>query len=262
MQWPLQQGQLRKKIYLWLFGWRYLNEAWAIHYTTEVEQKQSEQAGVTTSGFVVPNCMDFSEFDTLPESGFWRKKFGFPPDDPLLLFLGRLESRKGVDLSLQAFARVKDKVPEAQFAIAGPGSKEYVRQLKSLSSDLGITDAVTFTGYLDAQERLRALGDADVFILTSHTENFAIAAVEAMAAQTPVLLSEEVGVAEKAEAAGAGVSVSLDISEIAEELGQLLESQTLRENIGENGPSHVQITYRPEVVAGQMTKSIREQRAG
>jgi glycosyltransferase involved in cell wall biosynthesis len=257
MQWPLQQGWLRKKLYLWLFGWRYLHGAWAMHYTTQVERKESEQTGVNTPGFVVPNCMDFSEFDILPGSGSWRRKVHVSSDAPLLLFLGRLEPRKGVGLSLRAFSRVKDEIPQAHFAIAGPGEEGYVRELKALASDLGITDAVTFTGYVDADERLEALVDADVFVLTSHTENFAMAAVEAMAAETPVLLSEEVGVAEKAEVADAGISVSLDEMEIADELGRLLESETLREKMGQNGPFHVRNTYSREAVGGQMIDAIR-----
>jgi len=260
MRWPLQQGWLRKKLYLWLFGQRYLDSAWTMHYTTEVEQRESEQLGIDTPGFVVPNCMDFSEFDSLPTPGQFRNEVGISSDAPVLLFLGRLEPRKGIDISLQAFARARNRVPDAQFIIAGSGNEGYVRKLRTLTKELAIADAVTFTGYVDATERLEALVDADTFVLTSHTENFAMAAVEAMATGTPVVLSKEVGVAEKAERAGAGTIVALDEENAAEELSNVLGSSSLREEMGQKGPAHVRETYGREAVAAQMLDAIQERR--
>lgn len=258
MRWPMRQGWYRKKLYLWLLGQRYLDGAWAMHYTTEVEKRESEQRKIDTPGFVVPNCMDFSEFDALPESGLFREEFGISVKAPLLLFLGRIEPRKGVEISLRAFAEAKRDTPEAQFVVAGPGDDEYVAQLREQADDLRIDDATHFPGYVDASERLRALVDADVFILTSHTENFAMAAVEAMAAGTPVLLSDEVGVAENAADAGAGVSVALDEREVTNELRHLLADPSLRNEMGAQGPPHVRETYRPDAVAPQMIEAIEE----
>ncbi|WP_263785013.1 glycosyltransferase [Salinibacter grassmerensis] len=260
MEWPLQQGWLRKKAYLWLFGYQYLEGAWAIHYTTEVEKRESEQLKFDVPGFVVPNCMDFSEFDQLPDAGYFRKRYGISEDAPLLLFLSRIEPRKGLELSFRAFARVRSNVPNAHFIVAGPGEEEYVQQLQELTVELGIGEATTFTGFVDAAERLEALVDANMFILTSYTENFAMAAVEAMASQTPVLLSEEVGVAKNADAVRAGISVPLEEDEITEYLGKVLSSPSLQEKMGRNGPSHVRSSYRPESVAEQMVQAIQQRR--
>nr|WP_272507959.1 glycosyltransferase [Salinibacter ruber] len=260
MEWPLRQGWLQKKIYLWLFGYQYLEGAWAIHYTTEVEKRESEQLGFDVPGFVVPNCMDFSEFEQLPDARRFRIRYGISGDIPLLLFLSRIEPRKGLELSLRAFAQVRSNVPNAHFVVAGPGEDEYVQQLQELAVEFGIDEATTFTGYVDAAERLEALVDADVFILTSHTENFAMAAVEAMAAETPVLLSEEVGVAKNAHAAQAGISVSLEEDEITESLERFLTSPSLQEEMGRNGPIHVRSSYQPESVAQQLIEAIQQRR--
>ncbi len=257
MQWPLKQGWLQKRIYLWLFGWRYLNGAWALHYTTGVEQRQSEQAGVSPPGFVVPNPIDLSEFESLPPSGRFRNQLGLTSESPVLLFLGRLEPRKGIDLSLRAFARVRDRVPEAQFVIAGSGDDQYVQKLRALTEELSISDAVFFTGYVDATARLKALVDANAFVLTSHTENFAMAAVEAMATGTPVVLSEEVGVAESAEKAGAGIKVPLQADRIVNELSKVLGSSSLQEEMGRKGRAHVRRVYGRKAVAGQMIDAIK-----
>lgn len=259
MKWPLRQGWMRKKVYLWLFGRTYLENAWAIHYTTGVEKRESEQLGLDAPGFVVPNCMDFTEFDRLPEAGRFRDRHQIPSDAPLVLFLSRIEPRKGLEFSLDAFAQVKEDVPDAHFAIAGPGEEEYVQELQERIANLGIERDTRFTGYVDATERLEALVDADVFILTSHTENFAMAAVEAMAAETPVLLSEEVGVAEDATAARAGISVPLEEGSIQPALTKLLDTPSLRKEMGSNGPDHVRLSYRSESVAEQMIQAIQEQ---
>jgi len=258
MRWPLQQGWLRKRVYLWLFGWRYLKGAWAMHYTTEVEQRESEQAGVNRPSFVVPNPIDVSEFESPPNPGRFRKKLGLSSDSPVLLFLGRLEPRKGIDLSLRAFARVREKITDAQFIISGPGDEQYLQKLKSLAEDLSVSDAVFFTGYVDATTRLEALVDADAFVLTSHTENFAMAAVEAMATGTPVVLSEEVGVAKNAEEAGVGFTVPLQEDKIAKTLSKILGSSSLQEEMGRKGPGYVRQTYGRKAVAGQMVNAVRK----
>jgi glycosyltransferase involved in cell wall biosynthesis len=261
MKWPLRRSWFRKQVYLRLLGDRYLRNTWAMHYTTDVEKKESEQLGFDVSGFVVPNCMDFSEFETLPESGRFRDRYGISADSPLVLFLGRIEPRKGLEFSLRALAQVKENVPDAHFAIAGPGEEDaYVNQLQELAMELGIDEATTFTGYVDSTERLEALVDANLFILTSHTENFAMAAVEAMASGTPVLLSEEVGVAENADSARAGISVPLEDDAITEALGKLLTSPSLQQELGSNGPSHVRSSYRPESVAEKMIQEIQRRR--
>lgn len=257
MEWPMQQSWLQKQIYLQLFGWRYVQGAWVMHYTTEIEREESRQFGVETPGFVVPNCMNFAEFDELPEQGRFRSRLGLSDEDRLVLFLGRIEPRKGIELSMHALARVQESVPNAHFAIAGPGDDEYIDSLRQLSADLSIQEATTFTGYVDSDERLRALVDADVFILTSHTENFAMAAVEAMAAGTPVLLSDEVGVAPAVDEADAGVSVPLDKEKITEALHQLLHSASYRGRLASNGPGHVRSQYSPESVAARMVEEIR-----
>jgi glycosyltransferase involved in cell wall biosynthesis len=235
-----------------------LDGAEAVHYTTEVEQRESEEIGIETPGLVVPNCMDFSEFDNLPERGRFRQRIGVHKEAPVLLFLGRLEPRKGIDISLRAFAAAKEDVPDAQFVIAGPGEEDYLQTLKQLAGNLGVEESTTFTGYVNVDERLEALVDADVFILTSHTENFAMAAVEAMAAKTPVLLSDQVGVAGGAATAGAGVSVPLEQDAIVRELRRLLYSPSMRDEMGGNGPRHVRRTYGQDAVASQLIRAVRE----
>jgi glycosyltransferase involved in cell wall biosynthesis len=84
-----------------------------------------------------------------------------------------------------------------------------------------------------------------------------MAAVEAMAAETPVLLSNEVGVAPAADQADAGISVPLDEDEITEALHQLLSDASVRERMAANGPNHVRSQYSPESVADQMVNEIQ-----
>jgi len=121
MDWPMQQGWLKKWVYFWSFGRRYLNGARAIHYTTEVERRESEQLSFSANGFVVPNSVDLSEFSDLPTPGRFRTQHNLDNKTPILLFLGRLEPRKGIDIAVEAFGKVRDELPRAHFIVAGPG---------------------------------------------------------------------------------------------------------------------------------------------
>lgn len=253
MKWPMQKGALKKKLYYYLFGKRHLEGAAAVHYTTMVERQESEDLGFSAPGLVVPNGVDFSEFDQLPLEGAFRRRLGLDDTTPLLLFLGRVQPRKGLDVTLDALAAVRQTLGDVQLAVVGPiDDDEYEQRLQDQIEALDLTDAVHFTGYLDGEARLHALVDADLFVLTSHTENFAMAAVEAMACEMPVLLSEHVGVAANAEAAGAGAVVSLDPTQTAEAMHSILSDPDRRREMGARGARHVRDLYTPSHVARQM----------
>lgn len=128
------------------------------------------------------------------------------PETParrLFLFLGRLHAKKGCDLLLEAFAAVHGANPEAVLMMAGPdGGMEAA--LRARAEALGLGERVVWPGMLEGETKRAALAAAELFILPSHQENFGIAVVEALAAGTPVLVSDRVNIAPELAAAGAG----------------------------------------------------------
>jgi glycogen(starch) synthase len=151
--------------------------------------------------------------------------------DPVVLYLGRLAAMKGVDTFLRAGARVLRQIPDALLVVAGEGP-EFPRLL-TIAAHLGIGDRTLFLGKVTEDERAGLLARASVFVLPSVVEPFGIAALEAMAAGVPTIVSKTSGVAEVAENVFA---VDFwDIEEFASRIAELLEYPTLSRTMGERG---------------------------
>jgi glycosyltransferase involved in cell wall biosynthesis len=134
-------------------------------------------------------------------------------DRRFLLFLGRLHEKKGCELLINAFTAQRDSARVDQsldLVIAGPCADESYREhLKRLAPN---TSGITFTGMLTGSLKWGAFSAADAFILPSHQENFGIAVVEALAAGTPVLISNKVNIWREIVADGAGYVENDDLA--------------------------------------------------
>jgi len=153
------------------------------------------------------------------------------PKARVVLYVGRLAVMKGVDTFLRAAARVLTVIPDALFVIAGEGP-EYGRLIE-LAARLGIGERVMFLGKVTDEEREILLGGSSVFVLPSVVEPFGIAALEAMAAGVPTIVSKTSGVAEISN--GTFRVDFWDVEEFASRIAELLEYPTLRRSMGEQG---------------------------
>jgi glycosyltransferase involved in cell wall biosynthesis len=153
-------------------------------------------------------------------------------DDHLtVLFLGRLQERKGVQLLLPAFAEVARYLPQARLVVAGPD--EGMRDmLLALSRTLAVNDRVTFAGMVTAAERDALLARADVFVLPAVGEGLSMAALEAMAAGLPLLLTPGCNLPD-VEARGAGLLVERSINALADGLRLMLQDSDIRHRMGQ-----------------------------
>ncbi|MHB8351867.1 MAG: glycosyltransferase family 4 protein, partial [Thermoplasmata archaeon] len=150
---------------------------------------------------------------------------------PVVLYLGRLAAMKGVDTFLRAGARVLRQLSDVVLVVAGEGP-EYPRLLM-LAAHLGIGDQVLFLGKISEEERSALLARTSVFVLPSVVEPFGIAALEAMAAGVPTIVSKTSGIVEVAEAVFA---VDFwDIDEFASRIAELLQYPILRTTMGDRG---------------------------
>ncbi len=148
-----------------------------------------------------------------------------------VLYLGRLAAMKGVDTFLRAAARVSPSAPDVLFVVAGDGP-EYPRLL-TLAAHLSVGDHVLFLGHVTEEERAVLLASASVFVLPSVVEPFGIAALEAMAAGVPAIVSKTSGVAEIARSVFA---VDFwDVEEFASRIAELLNYPVLRHAMGDAG---------------------------
>jgi len=130
------------------------------------------------------------------------------------LFLARLHPKKGCDLLIRAFACVTSKDPLLRLVMAGPDECGWRAELERLVARLGVGNRVVWTGPLYGSVKQGALGAADVLALPSHTENFGISVVEAMACGVPVLVSNQVNIWREIESDGAGLAATPDVAGI------------------------------------------------
>jgi len=219
-QWSLQQQRLKKRIYLAWRLRRHLNRAAAIHCTSDSEESGLKALGCKTSVIVEPNGVDVAEI-TAAEPGEFRQRYQIEESTPIVLYLGRLHPKKGVHLLVQAFARLKNNT--AKLAIVGSGDASYVANLRHNCQNLGIMDRAIFTGELCGRERSAAYIDANVFVLPSKQENFANAVAEAVAAGTPVIVSDSVALHTAVRAANVGSVCRLDAEDISKNIEWWLE---------------------------------------
>jgi glycosyltransferase involved in cell wall biosynthesis len=154
------------------------------------------------------------------------------PGKRIVLYVGRLAAMKGVDTFLRSAARVVPSFDDVLFVIAGEGP-EY-EHLIELAAQLGIGDRVMFLGKVSEEEREVLLSGASVFVLPSVVEPFGIAALEAMAAGVPTIVSKTSGVAEISQ--GTTFKVDFwDVEEFASRIAELLEYPELRAAMGNQG---------------------------
>jgi glycosyltransferase involved in cell wall biosynthesis len=170
----------------------------------------------------------------------------------MVLYLGRLDPRKGIELGIQAFAQDRFRDLDTVFVVAGPGNDRYKASLVELAEALGVGERLRFTGFVDGETRQSALSDADVLILTSHSENFGMSVVEGMAVGTPVLISDRVGIAREVASAAAGVVTPLDVVAVANGLQEMIESPAASGEMGRRGKNYVENNLTRDTVAEKM----------
>lgn len=224
--WSLRQSWLLKRMYMLLRLRRNLNRAAAIHYTSDVARELAAPLNIKAPTIVEPNGVKLEEFATLPPPGTFRARYPQLEGRPTLTFLGRLHSKKGLELLIPAMARLADL--SVMLVIAGPDSRGYEAKLRRLAERHKIADRIVFAGMLRGPERVAALVDADLFVLPSYQENFGNAVVEALAAGRPVVISDQVNIYRQVLQAGVGGVTKQDVDALAAELNRWLSDDSLR----------------------------------
>jgi glycosyltransferase involved in cell wall biosynthesis len=217
-------------VYDALVGKRLIAQACRLHALNTMEQKQFlEVGGRLEQIFIAPNCINVDEYRTLPQSNDFRAKHNIAPDAPLVLFLARINKIKGVDFLVSAFAEALNELPEAVLVIAGPDDG-FLSQVKEQIQTLGIGERVRFIGYTDGAAKLEAYQAADVYVLPSTYEILGITLLEALACRTPVITTEQCGLADEIQQNGLGSVVEYgDVSGLKDELVRTLcNRETMR----------------------------------
>jgi glycosyltransferase involved in cell wall biosynthesis len=243
---------LLKRLSFRLIERRILEGAAAIHYTSEQERLEAEDLGVHRPAAIIPLGIDLRDFYRVGTPDRFFRAHPALAGRTVLLFLSRLDPKKGLDILLPAFCRVVQTHPEAALVLAGDGEEPFVAALRERVRTLGLDGSVIFAGFLGGENKLSALAAADVFVLPSYSENFGVAPVEAMAAGVPVVISEHVGVSEEVRENEAGLVVPAADGAFAHALKTLLDDRDLRRRLGANGRRLAQARFSPEATAREL----------
>jgi len=249
------RGRARKRVTTSLWQGEMLDRASLIHVTTHAEQQLIADISPHVPRAVVPCGLHLDEFARLPPREVFREQWLGGYQGPVILFLGRVTQKKGVDVLLRAFARVRAQ-RECRLAIVGPDDEGLEPELRRLAGSLAIGADVAFVGPLYGEDRLAALAGADVWALSSHTENFGIAVVEAMAAGRAVVTSPGVNLAADIAADEAGVVAEATPAAFADGLLAVLGDDLRRAALERAAPAFA-ARYDWGVVAPQLAEMYR-----
>lgn len=248
-----------KRAYWALIARWYFNRADRVHFTTRQECDTSRGAyRLAAKSVVVPNIVDFNEFQSFPPKEDFLEANLRLMGHKYLLFLGRITPVKGLDILAEAFSGVAKKREDISLVISGPDDEGYAREVRALLQGLGCLDRVIFTGMLSGRDKLAALAGAEALVLPSYSENFGMAAVEAMACGVPVAVSDGVGIADEIIRNDAGIVFERNPEKLLEALLKVLENEDLRRKLAGNASKWVRVAYARGPVSDIMISVYRE----
>lgn len=251
--WALRQNYLIKRIYLSLCAKLYMNRAAALHCTDYAEVKAAKHLEIKSPAFIVPNGIDTQKFNKLPTRGILRNRYQISQTAIVLLFLGRLTRIKRADIAIDVLAQTCSMGINTHLIIVGPDEEGIIEELQEHAKVLGCGERVHFTGLLEGNDLMAAYSDADIFIMpTEVQENFGMAALEAMAAGLPILVSEGVPVGRWAEKFGAGMVLPCQSAAFTEAVLELINTSNILIRFGEQGRLLAQRKFDISIISKEM----------
>jgi glycosyltransferase involved in cell wall biosynthesis len=248
-EWSLQQSVRKKQIYLKLIERANLNHAQGLHLTSKQEQEEVAHLGLSVPSFVLPHGLSIPEPLTDVRDRL-RQYLNLPADEPVILFLSRLHPKKGLDYLIQALGKLTHH--RFTFVLAGSGTKEYEAEIESLLVETGIRDRTHLTGFLTGETKNLFMQGSDLFVLTSHSENFGVAVLEALAVGVPVLLSPGVALASVVQENQLGYIAQLDVLAIAEAVDNYLSNPQAGKDMGDRARQIITEKYTWEKISSDL----------
>ncbi|MBX3732954.1 MAG: glycosyltransferase [Verrucomicrobiae bacterium] len=188
----------------------------------------------------------------------WRAQHDIPADATVILFLSRLDPKKGLNLLIEAFGRVAGADPAAYLVVAGSGDDSVLAEARRLVEVLGLGGRVRWLGFVTGAEKQRAYAGCDLFALTSFNENFGIVVVEALYAGKPVLISREVYLHEMLAPHGCADVCEPTLESVTQALGRLVSDRGHRQALAARAREVAVAAFAPEKVRERLRDVYRQ----
>ena len=230
--WALSYKAWKKRFYYTLFEKPALGRASAIQMLAFTEAERTKALNLKAPLVVLPNGIDRQDFETLPDPKLFYEKFPDTRNKTLILFLGRVDPKKGLDLLSFAFTKVHAQFPQTHLIVAGPDNIGFLPTAQSYFAEAGCVNAVTFTGMLTDSMKYAVLGAASLYVAPSYSEGFSMSVLEGMASGLPCVITTGCNFPE-ALAAKAAYVVNIDADEIANALIECLSNPQQAKEMGD-----------------------------
>jgi glycosyltransferase involved in cell wall biosynthesis len=229
-----RKSRLLKLAWLNLIEHRTLSMAAALHVTTALEAKEARQFHFSLPPFIeVPNGTDTGV--VYEDSNISDHIRTAVVKGRYVLFLGRINWKKGLDRIIPAIARS----PDIRFLIAGNDEEKYLRTVDALVNKHELRSRVDYVGYVSGADKLYLLQSAVALVAPSYSENFGNVVIEAMARQCPVIVTPEVGLADVVKQSGSGLVTPGTPKHLADSIGRISGDLSLARSMGEAGAKTV-----------------------
>lgn len=225
-----RKNRFLKSAWIGLFEGRNIERAAAVHFTSQVEADEMQRLGLKCRrSAIIPNGVDLVDASS-PQSAddiAWLQSL----PQPFILYLGRLNWKKGLDRLISAMTLV-DCI---DLVIAGNDDEDCRQSLEALAHKLGVTQKIKFIGPVSGARKWALLRQAHMLLLPSYSENFGMVVLEAMAVGCPVVVTAEVGLAAAVHASGAGLVVEGNPEKLATAITLLEQDGSRRKQMGDAG---------------------------
>jgi glycosyltransferase involved in cell wall biosynthesis len=242
-----RRSRLAKSAWIHVIERSNVQQAAALHLTSQLERSELQCFGWQLPRLVViPNAIDEPLF---ANGKIASDVEAITSEKPLILFLGRLSWKKGLDRLLRAFAQTQSGI----LAIAGTDDENFAPKLLRLAEDLQIAHRVRILPRtVIGSEKERLFAAARLFVLPSYSENFGNTVLEAMRRGVPVVVTPEVGAAEVVRESGAGLVVAGEPEPLSSAIRLLTADLSLARSMSEAGRRHAAQYFTWDHVAVQM----------
>ncbi len=231
--WLWKKGYIKKKLYFELFTKKYFKKANTLHSITPFESSDLKERFPNTKVYEIPNLIhDFKKNDKNEDIIKSSKKY--------ILYLGRLDRKKGINLLIHAFSKIEDN--NISLKIAG-ALNDYSKSLVKLVNSLNLNNRIEFLGLVKGKEKDDLFRFAKVFVAPSYSEVIGMVNLESAILGTPVITTNQTGISENWNKNG-GILINPNVKEITNALNKVLSwSEVERKKNGESLKTFVREEY-------------------
>lgn len=235
-RYSLTRSKWMKRVHRFIYEDSYLAKADFVHFTTINEKKNSIFPKKSKTA-VIPLGIVFEDFVEHPKD--------YNPYDLKMVYLGRINRKKGLDLLIQSFLNVPENMKgRFHLDVYGEDDDHFLVELQNMLAFHKLEDTVSFLGKLDPSERNKQLQSYDLLVLTSHQENFGLVVAEALDQKIPVLISDKVNLCDEVMEHQCGWVTPLQPKVIAKKIEEAFRTpKHIRQRMGEKGHQFVRKSY-------------------